>query len=103
MKKFSYILLMMLFVSLQGIGQTVDSLANYSEEVADTFQLTSLVDEYREKALAGDAQSQYNLGLCYQYGEGVEQDYAQAIEWFLNNFYIAIMLLMEEIRMIMKS
>ena len=83
MKKFSYILLTLFFVALQSTGQTIDSLANYSEEVADTFQLTSLVDEYRKKALSGDAQSQYNLGLCYQYGEGVEQDYAQAIEWFL--------------------
>ena len=73
----------MILTTTQSWSQTIDSLANYSEEAKDTFRLADLVNSYREKALAGDAQSQYNLGLCYQYGEGVEKDQAQAIEWFL--------------------
>ena len=36
------------------------------------------------KALAekGDAKAQNSLGWIYQSGEGVEQDYAKALEWF---------------------
>ncbi|MBR5084722.1 MAG: sel1 repeat family protein, partial [Prevotella sp.] len=83
MNKILYILLIMILTTTQSWSQTIDSLANYSEEAKDTFRLADLVNSYREKALAGDAQSQYNLGLCYQYGEGVEKDQAQAIEWFL--------------------
>lgn len=30
----------------------------------------------------GDVQAQYNLGLMYNNGRGVEQDYSQAAEWF---------------------
>ena len=30
----------------------------------------------------GDPEAQYKLGLLYQKGRGVEQDYAKAVEWF---------------------
>ena len=36
----------------------------------------------REKALAGDVESAYGLGLRYTSGNGVNQDYAVAAEWF---------------------
>ena len=42
-------------------------------------------DEFSDtKALAdqGDAQAQFNLALMYYEGEGVPQDYAEAIKWF---------------------
>jgi TPR repeat protein len=29
-----------------------------------------------------DASAQYNLGVCYYNGEGVEKDYAEAVKWF---------------------
>ena len=31
----------------------------------------------------GDALSQYNLGVLYEKGQGVEQDYAQALYWYI--------------------
>ena len=37
---------------------------------------------FRPLADHGDAGGQYNLGVMYQYGWGVPQDYAEAIEWF---------------------
>jgi len=36
----------------------------------------------RFKAGQGDAASQYQLGLAYMYGNGVEKDYGQAAAWF---------------------
>ena len=36
----------------------------------------------RVKANAGDADAQYNLGLMYLKGQGVPQDYAQAVTWW---------------------
>ena len=36
---------------------------------------------YRE-AEAGDANAQYKLGLSYEYGKGVPQDYMEALKWY---------------------
>lgn len=30
----------------------------------------------------GYAYAQYNLGIMYQYGHGVEQSYETAVEWY---------------------
>ena len=30
----------------------------------------------------GDAEAQYNLGVAYDTGEGVPQDYAEAVRWY---------------------
>jgi TPR repeat protein len=39
-------------------------------------------DKYREAAEQGLAPAQYNLGVCYENGQGVEQDYTQAAQWY---------------------
>ena len=36
----------------------------------------------RPLAAQGSAQAQYKLGLMYQAGEGVSQNYAEAAKWF---------------------
>ncbi len=38
--------------------------------------------EFRPVAEQGDAEAQYNLGLLYDNGWGVPQDYGQARQWF---------------------
>ena len=38
---------------------------------------------YRTLAETGDASAQNRLGLIYQNGEGVPQDDAEAIKWYL--------------------
>ena len=38
--------------------------------------------EWRPLAEQGDSYAQYNLGLMYDYGEGVIEDDTQAIYWF---------------------
>jgi TPR repeat protein len=36
-----------------------------------------------KKANAGDAGAQFNLGVSYERGNGVPQDYKKAVEWYL--------------------
>ena len=40
------------------------------------------VESYRKAAKQGDAMAQYNLGVCYHEGQGVEKDYSKAVEWY---------------------
>ncbi|HYG34555.1 MAG TPA: tetratricopeptide repeat protein, partial [Clostridia bacterium] len=39
-------------------------------------------DEVRHAADEGDAAAQCYLGICYQTGKGVAQDYQEAVRWF---------------------
>ena len=43
---------------------------------------SSLFSELKARAEKGDAKAQYNLGLMYEKGQRVTQDYAQAIKWY---------------------
>ena len=45
-------------------------------------QMTDAVHEILIKAEQGDAEAQYNLGVSYYNGEGVAQDYAEAVKWW---------------------
>lgn len=40
------------------------------------------LEEIKAKAEAGDAGSEFQLGLCYEKGESVAQDFAEAVKWF---------------------
>ena len=40
------------------------------------------LEELKNKALAGDADAQFNLGQMYRKGEKVAQDYQEAVKWF---------------------
>ena len=37
---------------------------------------------YRKAADQGIAEAQFNLGVMYRDGQGVTQDYAEAVKWF---------------------
>ena len=43
---------------------------------------TQDIEQLRKAAEQGDASAQYNLGLSYATGEGVPQDYQEAVKWF---------------------
>lgn len=45
--------------------------------------ISKTAQEYMDKAKKGDPYYQYELGKLYQSGEGVPQDYALAVKWFL--------------------
>ena len=40
------------------------------------------VEELHSRAEQGNAAAQYNLGVMYDNGEGVPQDYAEAAKWY---------------------
>ena len=40
-----------------------------------------LVAEFRAKAGKGDAFAQFYLGFCYDMGQGVVKDQAEAVKW----------------------
>ena len=40
------------------------------------------VTQLRERANAGEATAQFSLGFLYANGQGVQQDYTQAIQWY---------------------
>jgi len=42
----------------------------------------SAVDQYRKAAEQGYVTAQFNLGVLYEYGLGVRQDYGQALVWY---------------------
>ena len=48
------------------------------QSIIDSEELQQFIKAARQ----GDAEAQYNLGVCYEYGKGVPQDDAQAAEWF---------------------
>ena len=37
---------------------------------------------FRDLEEKGSAQAQYNLGVCYENGEGVEKDTSEAMKWY---------------------
>ena len=43
---------------------------------------TAEIANLRVKANAGDADAQHSLGDAYQFGQGVPQDYGQAVAWY---------------------
>ena len=42
-------------------------------------------DYYSAAAIKGDAVSQYNLGVCYDLGKGVNTDNEEALKWYLKS------------------
>ena len=51
--------------------------------VSSVFAVTPAeVAAYRKAAEQGDAKAQYNLGVCYANGDGVQKDLTQAVFWY---------------------
>ena len=71
------ILLMIALVALVGCGKKEPVQPSVSNST------TPLpFAETKAKAEAGDADAQYNLGWMYDEGEGVEQDFKEAVKWY---------------------
>ena len=56
--------------SLYAIGKGV------KQDYAEAFRL------YRNAAMCGHPQAQYNVGFMFEKGTGVKQDYFKAVEWY---------------------
>jgi len=70
--RFHRVLALILPLTLMSGCVTLDGLLGEPEAVA----------ALREKAAAGDQESQYQLGLRYTQGYGVREDYREAARWF---------------------
>jgi hypothetical protein len=54
----------------------------YEQNRFGTTDLKEAAKWYRKAAEQGQPDAQASLGMLYEYGEGVEQDYALAAEWY---------------------
>ena len=41
----------------------------------------SVVNQYRRAAEQGEEEAQFNLGCCYEQGQGVSQNYSESVKW----------------------
>ncbi len=75
-------------VRLDDFIETVDDVAAARERFAQPLDPEGFiengtrVDALRVRADAGDTEAQFELALCYENGEGVPCDFAQALRWF---------------------
>jgi TPR repeat protein len=74
------ILLALAFVSNTTIG-LAEPVSDSSDDADEGNQSTS-VELTRKQAEKGNSTAQYNLGLIYHDGKGVDQDLGQAAKWF---------------------
>ena len=51
-------------------------------EAYENGEYATALNEWRPLAQQGDAAAQYNLGLMYDNGQGVTQDYKEAVKWY---------------------
>ena len=45
------------------------------------------INNLKMLANQGDKEAQYNLGYCYEYGEGVGKDLREAVSWYTRAAY----------------
>lgn len=57
------------------------SMGGYQISMAQTLPQQN-IDAIKRHAAVGDAAAQYNLGVMYLEGQGVEQDVVKAVEWY---------------------
>ena len=62
------------------IGRTESFAKGYAAYQAGDYPTASAI--FKNLGQMGDAHAQFNLGLMYDQGEGVPQDYRQAVHWF---------------------
>jgi TPR repeat protein len=80
--------------TLSVVVPSADSLA-FDEGVAayKAGDYVKAVELWQPLAEQGVANAQYNLGIMYDNGEGVKQDYAEAAKWYRQPFQGAILFL----------
>lgn len=76
-----------IFSTLCVIAFAGTSLADFDEGVAayQSGNVPLAVKEFREAADEGHSDSQFNLGLMYEQGIGVEKDEKEAVVWYLKS------------------
>ncbi len=68
-----------IYVTVSSDNEIIDI---HQNEGADDVQMSDEVKMYTELAKMGIDDAQYNLGVCYERGDGVTQDFKQAVYWY---------------------
>ena len=78
------ILLMIALVGLVGCGKkpAEEIVADEGAEGESAPETSSNFLETKARAEAGDASAQHKLGFMYKNGQGVEQDFKEAVMWY---------------------
>ncbi len=63
------------------VGAVVGGFVPASEPPKSANEMAEYLETYREGALAGGAEDQYNLGASYRWGVGLEKDLTLAAQW----------------------
>ena len=66
--------------SVAGCTQSV--LPTHVQDNIPQVEITDKAQKLTDKAQQGDEDAQFNLGVLYEQGQGVMQDYAKAIHWY---------------------
>ena len=74
-------------IALTLFSTTLTAYAVSNDEVRQLTEKASggdsvALNALKNTAAQGDATAQYNLGLMYEFGQGVAQDYAEAVSWY---------------------
>jgi len=77
MKNAASILLLALCLASPAFAQSATTPAPMNDD-----QLAATLRDTRARAERGDADAQFKLGMAYEEGRGVTQDYAQAAAWY---------------------
>lgn len=79
---FKNLIFSLAFLTTSLIGASFDDGANafYKRDYKTAFTI------FEDFAKQGDVSAQYNLGMIYYNGFGVDQDYKKAIKWYKKSY-----------------
>lgn len=70
-----------IYIEIDGNNRIVNVYQN-ADDIKKEPEVSGEVKLYMELASKGFAEGQYNLGYCYEYGDGIAQDHKQAVYWY---------------------
>lgn len=76
------IFLILTSISITLFGQSPADLNKQAKGLIELQKFDEAVPILKQAAELGSAESQYNLGYCYQVGIGIERNNEKALEWF---------------------
>ena len=81
MKLKSLLFLSLLFLCISASAQTAEELFDKGCGYLADGNYTKAVEYFQKAAEQGHAEAQYNLGVCYYFGQGVTKSYPEAVKW----------------------
>ena len=68
-----------IYISINKDNEVTDI---HQHEYVEEVKMSDEVKRYFQLAQKGIAPAQYNLGVCYERGDGIDQDFEQAVYWY---------------------